>query len=49
MKYLKYYLPFFGFILAAIENEPEFFDLKNYHFYGTALFHGIIYGLTFAL
>lgn len=46
MKNLHHYIPFFGMILIWIEDSPDF-NFRNPHFYGTALFHGIIWGIIF--
>ena len=48
MKYLPYYIPFFGPILLHIEVDWKTFDYKNPHYWATGLFHGIIWGAIFA-
>lgn len=48
MKYQHYYIPFFGPIIVFIENNNEFFDYKNPHFWTTGILHGAIWGITLA-
>lgn len=47
MKYLPYYIPFFGMIITLIEDDDQFFK-NNPHLLGTAIVHGIIWGAIFA-